>query len=101
MDTRKAGRTKAAKANRSESFHLHVVGYTWQGFKSAYSYTVDTPPKNIREAKQYAGDFESLTDFSVFRVVRGGSWDYDWTRRTVIKEWDDPTSIDTFAEAQP
>ena len=41
---------------------LEVEGYTWQGYKSRYAYSVDSknPPKTYAECKRIAGDFESL-----------------------------------------
>ena len=49
---------------------LEVEGYTWSGYKCKRYYSVNAanPPQTLRDAKQIAGDFESLTSANVITV---------------------------------
>ena len=53
---------------------LRVYGRTWAGYKACYQYSPDKAPQTDAEAKQIAGDFESLIDWHVvdkLKTLRG------------------------------
>ena len=45
------------------TYHLRVYGYMWSGPRACYQYTLQKPITTDAEAKQAAGDFESLIDW--------------------------------------
>lgn len=61
-------------------YALNVVGRTWEGYQSAYSYHVQGigHPTNLDEAKKLAPDFAEVRDFQILddgnQVIR--PWSY-------------------------
>lgn len=83
---------------------LRVVGITYQGFTSTYSYQVAEVPKDNAAAKRHAGDFQLITDFAViehkrtWRVTKLGNPFSTWLERTK-RDWDNPKSAEMFARS--
>lgn len=80
------------------SFTVDVVGRIWSGHTGTYSYHFVTfPGETAIRAK--AGDFESITDYEVTRITAGGDWSHSWTRRKVIRAWQDEANRDIYLES--
>ena len=62
---------------------LNVTGYTWEGRKCSYAYSIDPdkPPKTYKDCQRIAGDFESLT---TAEVVITTTVSEQTTKKTVI-----------------
>lgn len=46
-------------------YTVNVIGTTWGGFESAYSYQAEAVPADCEAAKRIAGDFQDVSDFEV------------------------------------
>ena len=78
---------------------LQVIGKTWAGFESVYSYEVNPclgAPESDAEALRMAGDFQELTDWQIvhttFKVRAGKGWHEETTRTEIVKPWAKPDS---------
>lgn len=87
-----------SEQNRHISFEVGVIGCAWQGFEATYLYTFDKFPTE-KEITSKAGDFQSITDYQITRITTGGSWEYDWTRRAVVRDWSKPESEEKYWNA--
>lgn len=97
MNTPKTGRSRAAKQNRDMEYNIQVIGRIWSGPQSAYKYNVSIEPKEA-DISRIAGDFENVTDFQIIKITHGGDWDYQWTRRKVVRDWSDSNSTNTYSD---
>ena len=82
---------------------LQVIGKTWAGFESSYSYEVNPclgAPESDAEALRMAGDFQELTDWQVVRTTSefksGKGWTEQTTRTEIVKPWAKPESQDIY-----
>ena len=75
---------------------LQVIGKTWAGYDSSYSYNVTKAPISEADALMEAGDFQELTDWQVvrttFKVRAGKGWHEQTTRTEIVKPWSKPES---------
>lgn len=78
------------------SFHVNLIGRIWQGQIAAYSYVDSEMPKDARAVLALAGEFQSVIDYQVVKVTRGGEWSHEWTRRKVVREWTEDDSQDAY-----
>ena len=88
-EERPARNSKAAKARKMGTqihYRVNLLGRTWGGFDGAYTYTFDEPPTaaNIRSK---AGDFESITDYSVTAIIRTQLTDGYQIRHKIVEPW--------------
>ena len=83
----------------STRYSLNVRGYLWQGSEATYTYS-DSPRSELhkrcvpiapdmtaQQVKQYAGDFESITDWQITETIQTGDWRKSVTERNVVKDW--------------
>jgi len=70
---------------------LQVIGFTWQGFESSYSYSVPERITTDAEVKRFAGDFSSITDWQLIQTTRhdreGKNWREERIRYTILRPW--------------
>lgn len=83
-------------ARSNVAYRIEVLGYIWSGHRSTYTYNSQTAPKDAHAVKAMAGDFDSIADYAVVEVRRGGDWSHEWTKRKTVKQWDDMGSFDEF-----
>ena len=86
-------------------YQLNIIGHTWGGFKSTYTYSVDadvlTHPETV---KSLAGDFQSVIDYQV--ISRETKTERNSVSKktlmtvttTVVRDWEHADSEDTWAE---
>ena len=86
------------------SYVVDVVGYTWEGFKSTYTYQMTFAPTSAAEVKPVAGDFQSIEDFRVSTTTRITRATKDGTStkidHRVVRDWEQPSSEMIFTNAQ-
>ena len=100
-ESRRVGRSKAAKAKKLGEFttyRVYVIGYTWEGFKGTYSYTYDHEPTE-QFIKARAGDFESLVDWQVVQHRKIMYSDGERTIVTKVRDWQLEDSVDVYCDA--
>lgn len=79
------------------AFHINLIGHIWSGHRAAYSYSVATMPDETA-VSALAGDFQSIIDYAVVKVTRGGDWEHEWTKREIVKNWANPDSPDEYGD---
>jgi len=101
MNTPKVGRSKQAKSNRQVVYQVAVIGKLWQGTDGAYNYKVDEASLNGElDVKALAVDFSCVYDYRIIKVASGGTWEYSWTRCTVVRDWGKEGSADSYLDAE-
>jgi len=79
---------------------LQVIGLTWQGFESSYSYSVPERIQTDAEVRRFAGDFSSITDWQLIQTTRhdrqGKNWREARIRTTVLRPWQKKMSASKF-----
>lgn len=71
------------------TYHLQVYGFTYEGFRSCYQYTINEPImplSDVAAVKRLAPDFESLIDYRIVKETN----EYEPTSRGLSRR------IDTF-----
>lgn len=99
--TLKVGRSKQAKnrkLSQSTGYRVDVIGTTWAGYESTYTYTFPYLP-DATKINLRAGDFQSVDDYQITAVTRVEYVDGHRVRFDVVCEWAKDDSADKFAEA--
>lgn len=97
----KQGRTKQARARKigeTVSYRVWIVGYTWEGFKSAYDYHFARIPTR-EEIERKAGDFQSVEDYQVYETRTIHYTDGERRIGKIVRDWTNPESSDFCCEA--
>lgn len=82
------------------TYRLNLIGYTWSGHRASYAYNVNDVPKDALAVKRIAVDFESVEDYEVVKVTHGGDWAHEWTKREIVRAWENETHADVYSELQ-
>jgi hypothetical protein len=73
------------------SYQAQIVGTTWEGVPSAYSYAFGHAP-SLAEIKRKAGDFKTIDDWQSIEVITILFKDGQSVRRNIVRYWRNPAS---------
>lgn len=79
------------------TYHVELVGVTWEGRKAAYSYDFDFYP-TFEQIRQKSGDFQGVADYQTIEVARIGGWDETIVRRKIMDKWQHEENEEFYAE---
>jgi hypothetical protein len=82
----------------STIYTVRLIGETWEGFTSSYEYTFRHEP-TAEEIKSKAGDFQSITDYQVYRQRTVGTWESETTTRELIRNWQNENNAIAYVMA--
>lgn len=85
-------------------YSVNIIGFTWEGFESTYTYNGFTTLPDAPAIKCKAGDFQDICDFQILsystKTVRKGNRITRTEVTTIVRDWKDEDSEGKFAESQ-
>lgn len=80
-------------------YQIRVIGQLWGTGRAGYTYTSNVL-LNSAAVRSLAGDFRDVDDYEITKIERGGSWENSYTKRNIVRPWENPEDAQAFFDIE-